>query len=262
MRSSDRVRSMTSSPRRLVVPVSRHVRRSGVALEHAGDRRDPEHRAGRVLRAPQPAVARPVDEQLHRVRDGHGRVRRGGRVAQVVDEQGRHDGVRRVRLEDLQAEPPGAGVGRGQRLVLDHRLGPRARGDVQRHPDAVLARGHRPPALQPLGEQVVGPLLADQAVADAVLDAGGGEHGVRVVLLELPGQAQRRAGVAPQPGRAPAPPGLLDRLDRGGEDVGGRGQPGQHDVVAGADEVHADRVDGQGHPHVQRAVGVDVVAQR
>ena len=60
----------------------------------------------------------------------------------------------------------------------------------------------------------------------------------RVVLVEVPGVTPSGERTTRQhPGVAPAPPRLLHGLDRGGEHVGGRGQPGQHHVPAVGDQA-------------------------
>ena len=100
--------------------------------------------------------------------------------AQVVDEQRGHQRVAGRRLEYLDAEPVRTRIGSGKGAVLQDRTGARGRSDVQRHQRAVVSGDGRPPALQPLGERVVGPLLCDQAVVDA------GVRSRRVVAPQQP----------------------------------------------------------------------------
>ena len=180
---------------------------------------------------------------------------RGDVGAQVVDQQGRHEGVRRGGVEHLDAEPVRSGVGRGQRLVLHDGAGSGRRCDVERDGGTRLPRRRGTPALDALGQGVVRPLLRHQRVADARI------HARRVVALQQPTAAHDAGGV---PGHPPDPTAAvrgrrpLHLRARHGEDVRRRGQVGERRAGPLVQEVVGEGVGGQGDPHVLRPVGVAV----
>src|SRR5262249_42491426 len=92
-----------------------------------------EHAAWSVGDPPQPAVRGGVRLVLPRVR---ARLRVVG--VQVVHEQRGHQDLGGGRLEDLDAEPARARIGRREHPVLQYRPGPGRRGDVQRNHRAAL----------------------------------------------------------------------------------------------------------------------------
>ena len=175
----------------------------------------------------------------------------------VPHQQRGHQGVRGVRFEDLDAEPAGAGVGGGQRPVLDHRLGSGGRSDVERHQPAVPAGGRRPPPLDPLGQRIVRALRRHQGVGDArigvrwvgpVHEPAAG-HPAQWPAHDLRGLGPSRVGLG----------GLLDRAARDDEHVRRGGQERQAGVGPGGGEPGAEQVGGDGQPDVRAAVRVQVV---
>jgi hypothetical protein len=190
------------------------------------------------------------------------RMSRGRAAAdgQVVDKQRRHERPGGGGLEDLHAEPAGSRVRRRQHAVPGHRPGAGGRGDVHRDGRATVPGDRGAPSLQALGQDVVGALLGDQAVADTRIGPG------RVGGAEQPPAGQRpQRPAAELGGRGPFRVGasrLGDRLGGHGEHVGGRGQEREREIVPPGRQAHGQRVDRAGDPDVGRAVGVDVVAER
>ena len=228
-------------------------RRAGQGRAEAAPSRAarPSALRGSYGRAPQPAVRRGVRLVLPREL----LARRAG--CEVVHEQGGHQRVGRARVEHLDAEAVRPRVGRGQRAVLDDRAGAGGRGDLERHRGALGPRRGRPPALEALGEQVVGALLEHDRVVDAGVLAG------HVVAAQQPPAGQRAQRPAQQLRGAPVGVGLRPRRRpprpaRRRRRSGWRGTTSR--VGAGGAHRLGERVDGGAHPHVGGAVGVDVVA--
>src|SRR5699024_2472136 len=177
---------------------------------------------------------------------------------EVVDEQRGEQGGGRLRLEDLDAERPGALVGAGEDLVLGHRVGVGGRGDGDRHGVAVGEGSGGAPALDPLGQRVVGALLWDQGVVDrraaallvvAVEDLLAGECADDLLDVGRFASGQRRVGGLPHVGGD-------DEGVHGGGDVGERigGAVGQ--------EVDDEGVGRRRQPDVGATVRVEVAAHR
>ena len=86
-------------------------------------------------------------------------------VANVVDEEGTHDGVGGLLVHDLHGlEVVHATIGRSELLVVHHGGGGGGGGDVGGHGVALRPHEHAPPVLQPLGEGVVGALGDHQPI--------------------------------------------------------------------------------------------------
>ena len=84
-----------------------------------------------------------------------------------MHEQSRHQGIRGPGLEDLHPEPVRSGIGRRESPILDHGAGPGGRGHREGDWHASGPSDRRAPALDALGQKVIGPLLEHHGVIDA-----------------------------------------------------------------------------------------------